>query len=206
MCPAIFKGSRALSIKKSVVVTACNKAHVFPRHDRTLPRRLQNVRTYGVIMTYKLCRQALQHRATMHHRAADRSWAWWAEATIRQDGATLGYDPTGQLRCRLLTTGQDRQDGARHAPSAPSLPCGGIYCPSYCIGVRPRATCRALSLSVTVQTWTIKGRTDDRSRQTLLGKFNPLEQYTQHYNNPLCGYRVLRSGGLKHVNHRVHPT
>jgi hypothetical protein len=95
MCPAIFKGSRALSIKKSVVVTACNKAHVFPRHDRTLPRRLQNVRTYGVIMTYKLCRQALQHRATMHHRAADRSWAWWAEATIRQDGATLGYDPTG---------------------------------------------------------------------------------------------------------------
>jgi hypothetical protein len=96
MCPAIFRGSRALSIKKGVVVTACSKAHVFPRHDRTLPRRLQNVWTYGVIMTYKLCRQALQHRATMHHRAADRSWAWWAEATIRQDGATLGYDPTGQ--------------------------------------------------------------------------------------------------------------
>jgi hypothetical protein len=30
------------------------------------------------------------------HRAADRSWAWWVEATTQRDGATLGYDPRGQ--------------------------------------------------------------------------------------------------------------
>jgi hypothetical protein len=40
-------------------------------------------------------------------------------------------------------------------------------------------TCRAFGHSVTIWAWTIKGRTDDRSRHTLLGKFNPrLEQHT----------------------------
>jgi hypothetical protein len=33
--------------------------------------------------------------ATVPHRAADCSWARWAEATIRQDEATLGFDPIG---------------------------------------------------------------------------------------------------------------
>jgi hypothetical protein len=60
-------------------------------------------------MTYKSYVQILQHRATVHphtdnrsqacatvsHRAADRSWARWPEATTRQDEATIGYDTTG---------------------------------------------------------------------------------------------------------------
>jgi hypothetical protein len=41
----------------------------------------------------------------------------------------------------------------------------------------------------------------------LFSMFNSmLEQHTQQYNNPLCGRRVLRSGGLNHINHHVHPT
>jgi hypothetical protein len=70
----------------------------------------------------------------------------------------------------------------------------------------PRAICRALGHSITVRAWTIKGRTDDKSRQTLLGEFNPrLKQRTQQFNNPLRGCRELRSGVPKHVNHCVHP-
>jgi hypothetical protein len=33
--------------------------------------------------------------AIVPHRVADRSQARWVEATTRQDGAMLGYDPTG---------------------------------------------------------------------------------------------------------------
>jgi hypothetical protein len=33
--------------------------------------------------------------ALQYRRAADRSRAWWVDATTRQDEAKLGYDPTG---------------------------------------------------------------------------------------------------------------
>jgi hypothetical protein len=54
-----------------------------------------NVRGDDVIITCKPCRQALQHHATVHCHAADRSRARWAEATTQQDRAMLAYDPTG---------------------------------------------------------------------------------------------------------------
>jgi hypothetical protein len=50
---------------------------------------LQDVWAGAVIMTCKSCGHALQYCATVHHRATDRSRARWAQATTRQDGATL---------------------------------------------------------------------------------------------------------------------
>jgi hypothetical protein len=58
-CPTSLRGSRALRIKKCLAATAYNKACVFSRHIRTLPRRLQDVQSDDVIMTYKPCRQTL---------------------------------------------------------------------------------------------------------------------------------------------------
>jgi hypothetical protein len=43
--------SRAVGIKKGLVITACSEAHVFLRHACALPRCLQDVRASGVIMT-----------------------------------------------------------------------------------------------------------------------------------------------------------
>jgi hypothetical protein len=52
------------------------------------------------------------------HCAADRSREWWEEDTTRQDGATLGYDPTGRSyiadRSRHVKT-----DGTGHAMRRP---------------------------------------------------------------------------------------
>jgi hypothetical protein len=39
---------------------------------------------------------ARRHGATVSPRVADRLRERWAEATTQQDGATLGYDPTGR--------------------------------------------------------------------------------------------------------------
>jgi hypothetical protein len=159
-------------------------------------------------MTYKPCGHALQHRATVHHYAADRSWARWAEAMTRHDEAMLGYDSIGWSNAiDHSTCGKTNGMGHAmrrlhhyyHVPAFNAL--ASVLGFNY-LG----STCRALSHGVTFWAWNIKGRTNDRSRQTLLGKFNPrLEQHTQQYNNPLYGRRVLRSGGLNHVNHRVHP-
>jgi hypothetical protein len=70
-CPMTFRGQRALRIKKGLAITACSKTHMFPRHARVLPRRLQDVWADGVIMTYKPCGPALQYRATMQRHASD---------------------------------------------------------------------------------------------------------------------------------------
>jgi hypothetical protein len=51
----------------------CSEARLFSRHAHVLPRRLQDMRADSVIMIYKSCKQALQHHATVHHRAADCS-------------------------------------------------------------------------------------------------------------------------------------
>jgi hypothetical protein len=58
MCPMTLCGPWTVEIKKGLAVIACNKAHVFPRHALTLLRRLQDVGTYDVFMTYKSCIQA----------------------------------------------------------------------------------------------------------------------------------------------------
>jgi hypothetical protein len=50
---------------------------------------------YGADMCYNTALTARRRVTTILHRAAARSRAWWAEAKIRQDGATLGYDLTG---------------------------------------------------------------------------------------------------------------
>jgi hypothetical protein len=47
-------GPWAIEIRKDLAVTTCNKAHVFPRHARVLPIRLQDVWADIVIITYKL--------------------------------------------------------------------------------------------------------------------------------------------------------
>jgi hypothetical protein len=73
--PMALRRPWTVEIKEGIAVTACNKAHVFPRHARVLSRRLQDVRADDVIMIYKLCGQVLQHHATVLHRAADRSKA-----------------------------------------------------------------------------------------------------------------------------------
>jgi hypothetical protein len=52
---------------------ACIEARMFPRHAHALLRHLQDIRVDDVIMACKLCRQALQHHATMHCHVADRS-------------------------------------------------------------------------------------------------------------------------------------
>jgi hypothetical protein len=88
-CPMSHHGPWAVEIKEGFAVAACSEARVFPRYARVLLRRLQDVRVDGVIITRKSCAHALQHRAIVHHQAADRSRARWAKATTRQDGATL---------------------------------------------------------------------------------------------------------------------
>jgi RNase P subunit RPR2 len=52
---------------------ACSDARVFLRHASVLPRRMQDVRADDIIMTCKPCGQELQHHATVHLHAADRS-------------------------------------------------------------------------------------------------------------------------------------
>jgi hypothetical protein len=73
MCPMALHGPWVVEIKEVLATTACSEAHVFPRHSHALPRRLQDVRVDGVIVTYKPCRQALQHCAIVHRHAADHS-------------------------------------------------------------------------------------------------------------------------------------
>jgi hypothetical protein len=46
--------ARAFRIKKGLPANACSKACVFSRHAHALPRRFQDVRADGVIMTCKL--------------------------------------------------------------------------------------------------------------------------------------------------------
>jgi hypothetical protein len=58
---------------------------MFPRYARTLPRRLQDVRTDDVIMTCK----AYRHEATVSRWAADRLRARLVGAITRQDGTVL---------------------------------------------------------------------------------------------------------------------
>jgi hypothetical protein len=53
-CPATLGGAHALRIKKGLAATTCNKARVFSRHSRVLPRRLQDVWADNAIITYKL--------------------------------------------------------------------------------------------------------------------------------------------------------
>jgi hypothetical protein len=113
------------------------------------PARRVGRRCYHDMQTV---RQALQHQATVHCCADNRSQAWhYSVAPCSWPLMGLvgrDYNPTGwgyarlrpdrtELRWRPLTTCQDRWGGARHVPSAPSLPCTGIQCPSFCIGVRP---------------------------------------------------------------------
>jgi hypothetical protein len=57
--PTTLRGPCALRIKKGLAAMACSKAHMFPRHTRVLPRRLQDMRVDDIIMTYKPCGQAL---------------------------------------------------------------------------------------------------------------------------------------------------
>jgi hypothetical protein len=146
--------------------------------------------------------------ATVPHHAADSSRARWVEAMTRQDGATLGYDLTGRSYATHLLP-RRKTDGMgytmRHLRHHYPRPAFNAL--AFVLGLGyPGATCWALGHSVTIQPWAIKGRTDDRNRQTLLGKFNPrLEQHTHQYNNSLRRRRVLRSGGPNHINHRVHP-
>jgi hypothetical protein len=73
-CPMALHGSWA--IEEGLVATACSQARVFKRHPRALSRCLQDVWADDVIMNYKPYGQALQHRATVHHRADNRSQAW----------------------------------------------------------------------------------------------------------------------------------
>jgi ABC-type transport system involved in Fe-S cluster assembly fused permease/ATPase subunit len=53
----------AIEIKKVLSVMAYNKARVFSRYARALPKRLQDVQTDNIIMIYKPYRQALQYHA-----------------------------------------------------------------------------------------------------------------------------------------------
>jgi hypothetical protein len=68
MCPMALHGLCAIEIKESLVAMTCSDVCVFPRDARALPRCLQDMRADSVIMTCKLCRQALQHRAIVHPR------------------------------------------------------------------------------------------------------------------------------------------
>jgi hypothetical protein len=65
-----------VEIKEGLAATTCSKTHLFLRHVRALPRRLQDMRADDVIMTYKPCGYVLQCHATVHHRVADHSRAW----------------------------------------------------------------------------------------------------------------------------------
>jgi hypothetical protein len=51
----------AIEIKKVLSVMAYNKVRIFLRYARALPKRLQDVQTDNIIMTYKPYRQALQY-------------------------------------------------------------------------------------------------------------------------------------------------
>jgi hypothetical protein len=73
--PMALRGPWAVEIKEDIAASACNKAHVFPRHTHVLPRRMQDVQVDDVIMTYKTCGHALQHRATVLRRVVHRSQA-----------------------------------------------------------------------------------------------------------------------------------
>jgi hypothetical protein len=66
MCPMDLSGPWAIEIEEILAATICNEAHVFLRHAHVLPRRLQVMWADDVIKTYKSCRQALQHDATVH--------------------------------------------------------------------------------------------------------------------------------------------
>jgi hypothetical protein len=71
MCPMTLHGSWV--VEEGLAATTCNEARVFLRHAHTLPRRLVDMWTAGVIMTCKPCEQASQHDATVHRRADNRS-------------------------------------------------------------------------------------------------------------------------------------
>jgi hypothetical protein len=62
-----------MALQRSWAATASSEAHVFLRHTRALPRRMQDMRADDVIMNYKPYGQALQHCTTVHHRTANRS-------------------------------------------------------------------------------------------------------------------------------------
>jgi hypothetical protein len=55
-CPLVLYRPWAVKIKKGLDATACSKAHVFLKHARTVPRRLQDVRANRVIIICKSCR------------------------------------------------------------------------------------------------------------------------------------------------------
>jgi hypothetical protein len=71
MCPKGLHGPWA--VEESLAAIVCSEAHVFPRRACSLLRLLLDVWADDIIMTYKPCGQALQHRATMHRRADNRS-------------------------------------------------------------------------------------------------------------------------------------
>jgi hypothetical protein len=122
MCPMALHRPWAVEINEDLAATICSEAHVFSRHARTLPMRLQDVPTDDVIMTYKPCKQALQRHTTLHlhatatvpHRAADRSRARWAKDMTRQNRATLSYNPTGRGYA-IDRSLRGKIDGAGHA-------------------------------------------------------------------------------------------
>jgi hypothetical protein len=136
-CLATLRGLHALTIKKGLAdlpMQQDSRVSKTRLHVTEAPTRRG---ADGVIMTYKPCGQALQHRAIVHHRAADRSQTWRCSTTLRScplaGTVGRGYDSTGQgyarlrpnrteLRYRPLTMWQDRRDGARHASPGPSLP------------------------------------------------------------------------------------
>jgi hypothetical protein len=62
-----LRGPWAVEIKEDIAASACNKAHVFPRHTHALPRRMQDVQVDDVIMTYKTVLRRVVHRSQAGH-------------------------------------------------------------------------------------------------------------------------------------------
>jgi hypothetical protein len=82
-CLATLRGLHALTIKKGLAdlpMQQDSRVSKTRLHVTEAPTRRG---ADGVIMTYKPCGQALQHRAIVHHRAADRSQTWRCSTTLR---------------------------------------------------------------------------------------------------------------------------